>query len=151
MINRICEICTKEFKAYPSEIKYRGAKFCGISCASKWKAQKRDISGKNNPMYRKGYLIAGEKNGRYGKYGDLNYQWKGGVYQRKDGYIRLSFQGKKVLEHRLVIEQKLGRRLASEEIIHHKNEVKDDNSLDNLLITDRPDHARIHFHESKVA
>lgn len=28
---------------------------------------RRDISGENNPMYQKGYLISGTRNGMYGK------------------------------------------------------------------------------------
>ena len=30
-----------------------------------------DVSGKNNPMYQKGYLISGRNNGMFGKYGAM--------------------------------------------------------------------------------
>jgi phage FluMu protein Com len=49
-----------------------------------------------------------------------------------------------VLEHRIVVENHIGRLLDSNEVVHHINGNKKDNRISNLEILSSSDHARMH-------
>ncbi len=52
--------------------------------------------------------------------------------------------GKKVREHRWLMEQELGRTLLPTEHVHHINHDPLDNRLENLIVMDSPAHMRLH-------
>jgi hypothetical protein len=62
-----------------------------------------------------------------------------------NGYIRIRVGRSYVLEHRIVMEQYLGRELNVNENVHHKNENKEDNRIKNLEIINRSNHSTYHY------
>lgn len=118
-----CPICGKMFHSRRSKIT------CSIKC--------------------KGLL--GTKNGTY--CGKNNGMWKGGKNVDKDGYIMILKKDHPytrngyVAEHRLIMEKKIGRILNRDEIVHHKNGIKSDNRLSNLVLMKKIDHDRYHTKE----
>lgn len=148
-----CLNCGKEFEAYKNQNRQYCSLSCGISARNKTDANPsyhRDLSGENNPMYGKGHLIAGENNPMYGRTGPDSPAWRGGRKIREDGYIMarnpdhpLASDGY-VLEHRLVMEQHLGRFLLPEEVVHHIDGNPSNNDINNLqLFASQSDHISI--------
>lgn len=63
----------------------------------------------------------------------------------KDGYAVLIIgSSKKISEHRYVIEKFLKRKLKSTECVHHLDEVKTNNALDNLIVITPANHNTLH-------
>jgi len=49
-----------------------------------------------------------------------------------------------IYEHRFIMEQFLGRRLRPHENVHHINEIKVDNRIENLFLTTNSEHTSLH-------
>lgn len=89
------------------------------------------LSGESHPMWNDGKQINN---------GYIEIKCENHPFATRHGYVR---------EHRLVMEKHLNRFLRSEEVVHHKNGIKDDNRVDNLeLFTNHSEHMK-HEWESK--
>ena len=92
---------------------------------------KNKIRGKNNPMYG------------VHRFGKDSPSWNGGSFKHAQGYIYV-YQSKHpfcnkrhyVKRANIVMEKYLGRYLNPEEIVHHRNEIKDDDRIENLKLFD---------------
>jgi hypothetical protein len=75
------------------------------------------------------------------------FKGKGKGYITKSGYKRLCQGEKEPLEHRIIIEKSIGRKLHPWEIVHHINGKRLDNRLINLRIMTRSEHKKLHSAE----
>lgn len=80
-----------------------------------------------------------------------NSQWKGGRRVRDDGYVLVWTPDGERLEHRVVMESKLGRRLHACEVVHHLDRNKGNNHPDNLVTMTQREHAALHAPEMHEA
>jgi hypothetical protein len=111
-----CDFCGNEFEIHECHRSVHN--FCSKSCYSEW--QKIYIKEEKSP------------------------RWNGGVHIQ-DGYIfHRQEDGSYKAEHRLVVEKTIGRPLRSDEIVHHLDENKQNNNIDNLVVVTKAEHIQIH-------
>lgn len=108
-----------------------GKRFCSQSCARKANIRTQDLSHLK-PFERK----KGER--------PHNYI---GRTSHSHGYIVVSGNKQVHLEHRVLMQQYLGRPLNADEVVHHINHDKMDNRITNLEVLSRSAHALKHWKE----
>ncbi len=115
----ICDLCGKEFSRYYNYAKKSKKHYCSLKCLN---------------SIRKGKLL-----------GEENPNWKGGKYKTKQGYIIIRDNyGERIPEHIVIVEKYLDRKLYDNEEIHHINEDKADNRLENLVVLAKDEHRVLH-------
>jgi hypothetical protein len=107
------------------------------------------VSGDNHWRHRpenaeRAREYAEEQRERYT--GHMNPNWKGGRAVTEEGYILVRVDGEYKREHRVIMEQYLGRKLNNEEVIHHINGDITDNRIENLSLMKggQSQHASMH-------
>ena len=128
MQERICVSCNESF--CPSS-RHKSCPKCRAKLLPK------------HPCVECGALIRTDRNKCIDCYSgpdEKNSNWKGGRTKHKSGYVmirakwhpRSKSNNGYVFEHILVMEEKIGRFLTSQETVHHKYGIKDDNNPDHL-------------------
>lgn len=115
----ICKLCKKEFINKSHHVQM----FCSYACSN-------SIPKKRN-------------------YGIDHPNWIGGRQVTTQGYIEVkaknhfnSHRRGFILEHRLIMEKHIGRRLLRDEVVHHINHKKTDNRIENLELLTNSEHIR---------
>lgn len=170
---RSCVHCSLPFEAKPSDPK----RYCEHACYVAHESARRRalaaakgcrVEGCTKPHHTRGWCSMHYqrvvKNGAPGpvgahtRRGAGNPNWKGGRVRGGEGgryWMRwvpdhpganpLGY----VLEHRLVMEELLGRRLAEDEIVHHVNHDPSDNRPENLAVMTAAEHALVHAEDRR--
>jgi len=112
--NYNCILCKKEFYVQKWRIERGDVKYCSRSCLAKHKL----------PAFTK---IHGFK--------------KSGKPPHK--YKHIIINGKKIREHRHIMQEHLGRKLESWEHVHHINDDSSDNRIENLIVLSNSEHQKI--------
>lgn len=139
---RHCEVCDKVLLS-------RQKRFCSKACYGQWLHEhpaERSWFKPGTPAWNKG--LKGYKAGAQ------HWHWKGGQRKHSNGYIEMKCPEHPqanccgyVLQHRLVMEQHLGRYLTKDEVVHHINGDKEDNRIENLIHLMRSAHQSMHTKE----
>lgn len=153
-----CPNCNKSFSKHisPSEIE-SSKRYCSKECSrisvglSIRNGETRKCSFCNKDFYSR---KSQDRRGYINKYcslkcriGNKKGNFTDGFYLSSDGYCVMSKtpDGRKQIKyHRYLMECHIGRKLKPTEIVHHINEDKLDNSINNLQIVSRSEHNKIH-------
>ena len=76
----------------------------------------KGVKGKDHPAWKKG---------RISQHGYVLIHSPKHPFRDRGGYVA---------EHRLIVEDKIRRHLKSKEVVHHINEKRDDNRIENLML-----------------
>ena len=142
---RICEECRKKFLIRRS-LSY-DIRFCSRLCSLRNTCKSPSVRNARKNHKAPWLTALNMQPGRNAKISRLSAQKRGDSQRGKnqthgESYVKRNGRH----EHRAVMENHIGRRLLSSEIVHHKDHNNKNNALENLVILTRAEHARLHFH-----
>lgn len=116
------------------------------------RSEKAIEKSRQSGRMRKGSVISDET-----KIKIAESRFVGGIGHKKlrdDGYVSIYFPDHPmatndgyIMEHDLVMSCVLGRHLKENEVVHHKNHIRDDNRVCNLQVMTQEEHAALHMKE----
>ena len=151
MFPATCPTCQKLFRVYYCRLKTHN--YCSKKCADAGLRKGRQITciicGAHR-YFRPSYLS--RMSGKLCSYrcwtkinhGKTAAAWKGGRILRSSGYWNVRIGKRYVMEHRLVMEQLLGRKLRKNEVVHHRDHNRLNNHTSNLQLMTKSSHMRYH-------
>ena len=99
-----------------------------FNCEKCGKETQRSLQGKEKRVNIKQRFCSK----RCAQVGRVHGRMSQGFVHKGNGYRYMMIRGKLISEHRIVMEQMLGRELLPKETVHHKNGVRADNRPENL-------------------
>lgn len=118
VVTYICDVCNKSFDVRPSSIRKADKRGTEIRFCS-MDCRSEGFSEEGNPTYKGGCI-------------------------NKDGYHVIQKSGKQYLLHRIIMEEHLGRELTPDDCVHHINNIRDDNRIENLQLMTKSEHCSLH-------
>lgn len=124
-----CLSCFKSFSVHESATKRPNRpipRYCSQSCyGTHYQAIHGGRNRKTGTMRHKGYVL----------------QWQPDHPNQVKGYVP---------QHRVVMEQHIGRLVTNDEDVHHINHIKDDNRIENLQLMSHQDHMALHAKDLRI-
>lgn len=136
---RECLNCGAEFMPRVYQIKTGDGKYCSIPCSVRHAA----IPAAHTPEANRKRVESLKNSGFVHPSGREHHQFKE-TYIVK-GYRHCTDErGRKILESRYLMQKHLGRELTNSEVVHHEDEDRLNNNIENLTVMTRSEHAREH-------
>lgn len=145
--NCTCSVCGKPMYMKPfrlNRLKHEGKIVCSRECSNLIRSE----------------WMKGELNHQFGLIGELNSSFKKDDSLLKTNYVmsQSKIKNKRMLKHRMLVEENWTifgekyfnknedgtRELKRDYIVHHINEDRSDNRLENLQILTRSQHSKLH-------
>lgn len=136
-----CKKCRRIFLRRPKEtLRHSGAtKYCSMKCRGLAMRRQENLVCANCV---KKFSRCHSEVSRRGKLSWCSWNcWKEYYNKHRKSYPKIGSRH----AHRIVAERKFGRRLTPKDIVHHRDGDKNNYKPNNLQLTDRVRHAKIHF------
>ena len=146
-VKLVCLSCGKEFEvnACETRVKENKVHYCSAKCRDEGRKTGKVITCKQcgKQFYSTRNDFCSKKCARDYRSANMDhktYMEKGYLVKYVNGYNKKG----NVKIHRAIMEEKLGGRLNSDEVVHHKDGNKLNNDISNLEVMSRGDHSRLH-------